>query len=239
MEEQNQQIETRLSKLEKKTQGGVRFFVQYLLSPFLVVAIGVVVNWNIEQDRKEVQQIKVAQSMLSTLFSEDEFQIMATKRLMDEVLQDESLKIEIGKIVNDYMISKFNALANEGDYENAVKVHTAVESIGGNAGSEIAKNIEANKDSKSIFYNYEIAKRNEKEGFSALVREDYVVAIEKFKKAYEVYPQYHSVSEIYKLLKNNKDKLTEHTTKRRVIKKILNDYSWKAPQGSISILRSQ
>lgn len=85
----------------------MRFFTQYILSPLLVVAIGVLVNYQIEQNRQQFQQIRIAQSMLSTLFSDDEFQTLATRRLLDEVLQDEGLKREIGDIVADYMRSKF------------------------------------------------------------------------------------------------------------------------------------
>lgn len=223
----------------KGSHKGTRFFVQYLLSPIIVVVIGVVVNWQIEQDRKEVQQIKIAQSMLSTLFSEDEFKTMATKRLMDKVLQDDELKTEIGSIVTDYMNSKFIASAKEGDYEKAVSVYMAVKDVGGDVGEVIATKIKEKEEANSVFSKYEVAKLNEEEGFSALMAEDYNIAIEKFKKAYDVYPRYHSVSEIYRLLMRNKDKMDDDDTKNKVIKKIVENYSWKGPQESIAMLRAK
>lgn len=73
MKTEKEQLGDRIANLEKSKRGGLGFFVQYLLSPILVVAIGVLVNLQIEKDRKELQQLKVAQSMLTTLFSDDEF----------------------------------------------------------------------------------------------------------------------------------------------------------------------
>lgn len=238
MDPKTQALEERLSKLENESSGGFRFFTQYLLSPILVVVIGVIVNWQIEQDRKEVQQIKIAQSMLSTLFSDDEFKTMATKRLMDEVLQDSALKTEIGKIITDYMNSKFISSSESGDYESAIKVYTAVKSIGGETGQRIASDIQQQQEAKSVFSKYEAAKLNENKGFSALVKGDFEDAIIRFKNAYEVYPQYHSVSEIYRLLLKNKDKLHEENVRNAIIKKIVENYSWKAPQDSIEQLRA-
>jgi tetratricopeptide (TPR) repeat protein len=239
VEQRIRELERRLSGIEEESRKGIRFFVQYLLSPIMVVAIGLMVNLKIEQDRKELQEVKIVQSMLSTLFSDDEFKIMATRRLMDKVLQDKALKIELGSIISDYMNSKFVTSAKTGDYEKAVRVYQAVKAVGGDIGEEIAKNIIAKDGAASVFSVYETAKTNEQQGFSALVAGDYNLAIEKFKKAYEVYPQYHSVSEIYNLLLTNIDNMDDEKTKNEVIKKIVEDLSWKAPPESISRLRTR
>lgn len=94
------EIAERLGKLEKGKDGGVKFFVQYLLSPLLVVMVWLLFNWQIESSKKEVQQLQLAYSMLNTLFSDDEIKTITTKRLMDEVITREDLKNAIGIMVD-------------------------------------------------------------------------------------------------------------------------------------------
>lgn len=239
MESEIKQLEDRVAKIEKQRHGRFGFFIQYLLSPILVVAIGVLVNLQIEEDRKELQQLKIAQSMLVTLFSDDEFKTLATKRLLDEVLEDDNLKVEIGNIITDYMSSKFAESVRDGNYEKAAGMYEAVESIGGDTGSVIASRIQEKDQSTKAISKYETAVIREEEGFSALLNEDYALALEKFKQAYDVYPKFHSVSEIYHLLSKNKEKMDEAPVKEKVISKIIKNYSWKAPEKSIAKLRGR
>ena len=88
----------------------------------MVVVVGLMFNWQLEKDKKEIQQLQIAQTMLSTLFSEDKFKTLATKRLMDEVLESEKLKNEIGSIVEDYLTVKFNKSFEEGDYDSEISL---------------------------------------------------------------------------------------------------------------------
>ena len=60
-------LEKRLSKLEKDSP--VRFFVQYLLSPLLIVAFGTFMNWQIERLRSDVSRLDVAQKMVANLLA--------------------------------------------------------------------------------------------------------------------------------------------------------------------------
>ena len=53
---ENSALEARVAKLEK--QSASRFFVQYLLSPLLVLAVGAVMNYRVEQNRGEIERAK-------------------------------------------------------------------------------------------------------------------------------------------------------------------------------------
>jgi tetratricopeptide (TPR) repeat protein len=232
-----EELESRITKIERSTQNKLSFFVQYFLSPILVVVIGLIFNWQLEMDRKEIQQIEIAQSMLTTLFSDDEFKSLATKRLMDKVLDDESLKSEIGEIVENFLTSKFNDSIRDEDFEAAQQIYSAAKSIGGNVGKEIIAKIDTNKARKESLTRYEKAIQHEQEGFVALIREDFKSAMENFSKAYNEYSRLHSVAEIHNLLSKNKDKFAESSVQIHIYSEIIKKYSWKVPSGIIQELK--
>ncbi|MCK5310636.1 MAG: hypothetical protein KAJ62_00905 [Desulfobacteraceae bacterium] len=237
MENSIKGLEGRIEKLEKDKQSKFRFFVQYLLSPLLVVAVGLMFNWQLEKDKKEIQQLQIAQTMLSTLFSEDKFKTLATKRLMDEVLESEKLKNEIGSIVEDYLTVKFNKSFEEGDYDSAQGILKATEIMGGSTGENIAKGIE--KDKKVVLSKYQSARENELNGYKALVSNNFKLALEKFEEAYNSYPGLHSVSEIYHLLESSQNEFDAPETGVKIYREIVEKYSWKVPDDIIQALKSK
>jgi hypothetical protein len=241
METSAKSLEERVADLEKGKQGRVRirFFVQYLLSPLLVLVVGLVFNWQLERSKKEIQQLQIAQSMLTTLFSEDEFKALATKRLMDEVLEDESLRREIGGIVEDYLRSKFDQSIEEGDVESAQKIFDAAKSIGGSAGQTIAREIESDEGKRETLSKYRQARDHEIKGFEALIREDLVSALANFKKAREIYPDLHNVAEIYQLLFAASGRFDRPEVRRGVYGEIVSKYSWKVPENVIQELEAK
>lgn len=223
----------------KDSHGIFKFFIQYLLSPLLVVAVGLVFNSQLEKKRQEIQQLQIAQSMLSTLFSEDEFKSLATKRLMDEVLTSPSLKNEISGIVEDYLKSKFNRSLQNGDIESAQKVLTAAKSIGGDAGQSIVRKIQANPESIDTLTKYEKATKFETLGFENLIKENFQSALGNFKNSYQTYEDLHSVSEIYALLKRHENTFKNSETRQKIYKTIVEKYSWKIPPETLNALRSK
>lgn len=233
-------LEERVTNLEKDKPGSKwRFFFQYLLSPILVVAIGIIFNFQIEKGRKELEQLKIAQSMLATLFSEDKYKTLATKRLMDAVLQSEALKQSIGRIVEDYLSVKFNQSIQNNDIESAKDILDAAKTMGGTVGENIAKKIETDAGSKAVLTQYQRAREKELEGFKALIHKDFNIALEKFKEAYSIYKDLHSVSEIYHLLDSNKNNFDDSEVHRKIYKEIIEKYSWKVPNDIISALKSK
>lgn len=232
-----EELDYRIERLEKDKQNKFRFFVQYLLSPLLVVAVGLLFNWQLEKDKKEIQQLQIAQTMLASLFSEDKYKTLATKRLMDEVIESEPLKKEIGKIVEDYLTIKFEKSFEEGDYESAQDILKATETMGGAVGKNIAKEIE--NDKKEVLTKYQRAREKELNGFKALMNENLNVALEQFKNAYAIYPDLHSVSEIYHLLEANKNDFDAPETSEKIYREIIDKYSWKVPSDTIQALKNK
>ena len=225
--------------MEKDSHGVLKFFVQYLLSPVIVVVIGLMFNSHLEKKRQEIQQLQIAQSMLSTLFSEDEFKVLATKRIMDEVLESERLKQEIGQIVEDYLKSKVNQSIQSGDIGSAQKVLDAAKSIGGDAGASIVDEIQKNPENMATINKYDQATRSEKIGFESLIKGNFKSAMDNFKKSSETYPDLHSVSEIYSLLRRNENQFDDTDAQKTIYKTIVEKYSWKVPAETINALKSR
>jgi hypothetical protein len=73
----------------------------------------------------------------------------------------------------------------------------------------------------------------ERSGFEAILEKDVTTAIANFEDAEELWSDYHNVSEITTLLKNNKPKLSESDASeawKNVIDTILKKYSWGMPK---------
>jgi tetratricopeptide (TPR) repeat protein len=215
----------------------MKVFLQYLLSPVLVVVIGVIFNFQIEKEKKMIQQLQIAQSMLDTLFSEDEFKALATKRLMDELLESEELEKEMSNIVEDYLKTKFDISVEQGDYETASNILVAAQTIGGDAGANISKQIEEDTHKKEAISVYQEARENELKGFNALIEGNFEKALTNFKNAYELYPDLHSVSEIYTLLVSSQSSFDEKQTRQMIYSEILDRYTWKVPQDLVQNLK--
>lgn len=81
---------------------------------------------------------------------------------------------------------------------------------------------------------FEQAKVLEERGFNQLISDQFRDALGSFEEAYKVFPEYHNVDEITKLLRSKADDLdnpeTRNRAKREVFKTILEKYSWGIPQ---------
>jgi len=112
---------------------------------------------------------------------------------------------------------------------------TKVEIIEENLERELAqvKKTALNKEASSsaIARNEKVAKL-EYDGFTALLNKDLSGAISTFSDANELWPDYHNVSEIKKLLLNNKQSLSGAKSTeawQAVMKTIQKQYSWGMP----------
>lgn len=230
-------LEGRIELPEKDKQSKFRFFIQYLLSPLLVLLVGLLFNFQLEKEKKELQQIQIAQSMLATLFSEDKFRTMATKRLMDEVIESKALKNEINNIVQDYLKLKFDQSYKKGDYESAQEILQASETMGGKTGEMLSNQIDAGR--KQTLSRYEKARSYELKGFEALARNQFETALSNFKEAEKIYPDLHSVSEIRKLLESSRKDFSSPVIQKQIKQKVVRQYSWKVPEDKILQFKEQ
>lgn len=233
------EIEDRLSKLEKSKEGRGKFYLQYLVSPLLVVLLGLSFNWQIEAGKKDAQQLQLASSMLDTLFADNELKTLATKRLMDEVLQREDLRIALGKIVDEYLSTKFRNSIEQGDIAKAKQISDAATLVGGNSGEAIAAMIQANPSDAKVISKYDEALRLEAKAYDALLRGDAREAIQSLEEAEKVYPSFHTVSEVAQLLRRNEGQFSEPMVQEQVIKDVLKNHSWKLPPEVIERLEDK
>ena len=86
---------------------------------------------------------------------------------------------------------------------------------------------------------YTTASRREREGFELLLAGRYDSAIAAFAAAEAAYPTYHQVYEIGRLLRRNRNELADPATRGRIIRQIVDEYAWGAPEDLLSQLRAQ
>ena len=226
-------LEDRIKALETKGRNPGRFFVQYLLSPLLVVLAGFFFNWQLERSKRAIQQIEIAQSMLTTLFAGDEYKTLATKRLMDEVLEDPGLREELGAIIRDYLQNTLHRSLGEGNLETVERIIDAARSVGGDTGEGLVRSVEGDPRAQQSLRQYRDAKEAEQAGFDALIREDFEEARQHFARAFELYPTLHNVEEIHRLLEQNRSNFGDPRIQSRIYGRVVEDYSWKVPEQTL------
>lgn len=79
----------------------------------------------------------------------------------------------------------------------------------------------------------------EKEGFEALVSNNFELALEKISAAEKTSPNFHMCYEISNLLRSNREKLKDEETQRNIKRQIIEKFSWKAPAALLSKLKEQ
>jgi hypothetical protein len=229
-------LDKRLSKLEKES--AFRFFVQYLLSPLLIVVFGTFMNWEIERLRSDVSRLDVAQKMVANLFTGNADQAFATERLMAKLV-DPVLADEIHNIVANYYQNKIAVAVKNGRAEEARDIVQAARGAGGPAAERVVAALAASPEQNRAVSKVETAARNEREGFESLLRGDYDAAIQSFQAAEDAYPSYHQVYELARLLRQKKSTLADAEAQRRFFSLIAKDYSYGAPPDVLQRLKAR
>lgn len=83
-----------------------------------------------------------------------------------------------------------------------------------------------------------IAQAKEREGFQALISGNYDVAIAAFQESENIYPSYHNVYELARILRKNKAQMNDPVKKKEVFQTISNQYSYGAPPDSWAQVKS-
>ncbi len=84
-----------------------------------------------------------------------------------------------------------------------------------------------------------LALQFEKDGFNALINNQFTIALDKFMKAEKASPSFHMAYEISRLLKSEKANLENPAIQRKIKKQIIDKYSWRAPVDLLKKLRAQ
>ncbi len=86
---------------------------------------------------------------------------------------------------------------------------------------------------------YQKAYDLEKEGFEALVKNNFDLALEKISMAEKTSSGFHMCFEISELLKNRQKEFKDPVIQKDIKQQIIEKYSWKAPAELLKILKSQ
>lgn len=131
-------LKKRVEKLEQERQSFVRFLIQYILSPILIIAIGFYFNSELQNAKQnfqnielELKRIEAAQKMLEELFSDVPERAFIAERLITKIISDKNLNDEIQKIVaNYYNPSSLPDSLSNADIGKAEKIKEAAEKYG-------------------------------------------------------------------------------------------------------------
>lgn len=85
------------------------------------------------------------------------------------------------------------------------------------------------------------ASKHERDGFDNILAGRWEAAHDSFQSAYEIYPDYHNVREIQRLLRKNMEALMagDKATVREVLHSIIERYSWGAPADVVKSIQKQ
>lgn len=86
---------------------------------------------------------------------------------------------------------------------------------------------------------FQKASNLEKEAFTALTKNQFDKALDKFRQVEQTVPAFHNAYEIYSLLRKNKERFSDKAVQNAIKLQIVNDYSWKAPPELLIELKAQ
>jgi hypothetical protein len=159
-------------------------------------------SFELEKSKESTSRYEFVNKLMPDLLTEEKEHVVLTTNLIALVL-DES---ETEQLFKGFYNSK----------QESVRA-------AGQIGIETINTIQENKSK------YQAAIEYEKSGFDSIISGDYTKAIEYFGLAEKVYPTFHQVYEIKKLLQNNVVKMDDERTKKAVLREIADNLSWKAP----------
>lgn len=224
-------------------------FIKFILGTFTIGIITTFINYHIQQKEiklKEIEQQRAIelkeQEQLGNFiqhalqedigtrkrFAEYFSTVTRSKELRDrwssyyEIVRDEynQTKKELSALKEELGLEKL-------DEQRKVKIIAKVE--------QLEAKLEVPTTSGSSKYTLAIEK--EREGFESLIEGQFEKAIISFETAEKIYPSFHQAYEIAKLLKNERLKLGNSEDYKNILRKIVDNYSWKAPKDLIDELR--
>jgi len=144
-----EELSKRVEILESQKASWSRFFVQYLLSPLLVVLIGVVSTYMVERAGRslqilelEVKRMEATRGFMQELFSGTPQRAFIAERLVLKIIADDKLGGEITAVVKDFYKGKFQQAISQKDLQEAKKISEAVQHIQSPASREIGRSLE-------------------------------------------------------------------------------------------------
>jgi hypothetical protein len=222
-------LERRLAEVERHDRSPLRFFTQYLLSPLLVagVAAGLTTYYQgqLETQRNVISQYELVNKMLPQLVHSSTQVAEATRVVLEHVIVDTALRKELNKVFRESVLAQRKSELAEAAPEQRERI--------------VRETVQVVPELAPELNRYDKALRLESSGFNALVEGDVEAAIDNFKQAEEVYPQFHNTSELADLLEQKRTDWDDEKTRRDTYQQVVEEYSWKAPKPQLEALRER
>jgi hypothetical protein len=142
-----EELSQRVENLEKQSAGRIRFFVQYLLSPLLIVVIGCIFDRQIESATQrfrelelEVKRIEATRGFMQELFSGSPQRAFVAERLIRKIVE-EQLAEEISTVVKEYYAGKLQESISRKDIEQVSEIKEAAHAISTPASREVMQTL--------------------------------------------------------------------------------------------------
>lgn len=207
--------------------------IKVLKKPYLqlsfwigIVALGLSFAGNVGQaltyeSRAVIAKADVAQAKLDMLD-------MNNKRDLAKA-EFEKVQMGLNEIKNSITQAQQSAVSpqTQQDLKEVEKKITSLEQTT----QATAENLDRSESPATITFRGKLAtaKEKEREGFQNLIEGDYDEAIQSFQESDDSFNTYNNVYDIAKLLRENKEHLSEPTVKKEVFKTIVNKHAYGAP----------
>lgn len=125
--------------------------------------------------------------------------------------------------LSEKIVSKLNIAALPDSLHRLISTYKTTE-------ASIQTNI-SNPEKKALFF--------ERNGFEALTKNQFDVALTNFTMAEKASPSFHMCYEISRLLKSEAPNFADEAAQKRIKQHIIQKYSWKAPADLLTVIKSQ
>ena len=167
-----EEILKNMEEPENARENKWRFFLQYLLSPALVVLLGAGLSWWTGRTQARIQGVEVAQHMLPELFSDDPDEALAAEKMVNAVV-DPALGQAIREIVTNRLARQAAVGIASGDTITVAKIVNAAQSSGSSVGSAIVDSVRREwKGIDTVVQRVNVAQEQEKIGYKRLEQND-------------------------------------------------------------------
>lgn len=219
--EEKAQLEKRLTKLEGDSLK--KLWLQFLIFPIILAALGYYFQRTIDQSQKRIEQLKITQDIVNTVFNDSNYgKTVAMRQILNEVLDNDDLSQKLGLEID----KRLESILMAGDKKKAKDVLDAVK-----------RSTDSNY-LKPVLSKYQKAIEKEREAFRYLAKRDFNNAEKSFRELDSIYPTFHNASEISTYLRNNRQSMGSEDDKTRIVNHIITKLNWGAPEDLIEEIKT-
>lgn len=223
MEEEIKKLNGRIEKLENKKEKRWKAILPHLIYPLVLLVIGYILNKQLDNSKKEIQRLQIAQQMVTGMYEEDHSykRTLTSLQLAENVLGIKMYN-SLDRIVQKYFQTDFENTS----IEEAGALLQVVEAIGGEKFDSVV-NLDTERLTEVRQFNE--AKTVQEEGINELINGDVEVAITKLYESEKLSPEFNQNKQMAVYLEDKKDSMDDPEVKKQVYQTLVVKYSKKMP----------